>query len=116
MERGSPEEDAGKGVDLVIETGGAGTFARSLNTAAFDGTVFAMGFLSGSIPTIDVLPIFQKRLNVQGANTSSISDLEDATPAIAAAKIRFIIDRTLISTMRPLPLSNSRQADVISES
>jgi NADPH:quinone reductase-like Zn-dependent oxidoreductase len=56
--------------------------------------VFVIGFLSGSKPTIDVLPIFQKRLNVQGNNTGSISDLEDATRAITAAKIRPIIDRT----------------------
>jgi NADPH:quinone reductase-like Zn-dependent oxidoreductase len=84
----------GKGVDLVVETGGAGTFARSLNAAAFDGTVFVIGFLSGSQPTIDVLPIFQKRLKVQGNNTGSISDLEDATRAIATAEIRPVIDRT----------------------
>lgn len=84
----------GKGVDLIIETGGADTFARSLNAAAFGGTVFVIGILSGSKPSIDLTPIFFKALKVQGNNTGSISDLQDAARAVAAARIEPVVDRT----------------------
>lgn len=83
----------GKGVDLVIETGGADTFARSLNAAAFGGTVFVIGILSGFKPSIDLTPIFFKALKAQGNNTGSISDLQDAARAIAAAKSEPVVDR-----------------------
>lgn len=99
--RTTPDWDAevlkltdGQGADLVIESGGGDTFARSLNAAAFGGTVFVIGFLSGFKPTIDVMPIFSKRLSVQGNNTGSISDFTDAVRGIAGARIRPVIDRT----------------------
>lgn len=84
----------GQSADLVIETGGGDTFARSLNAAAFGGTVCAIGFLSGYKPTIDVMPIFFKRLNIRGNNTGLISDFRDAVRGVAGARIRPAIDRT----------------------
>lgn len=83
----------GHGADLVVETGGAETFARSLNAAALGGTVFVIGFLTGVRASIDVLPIIVKALNVQGNNTGSVADLHDAARAIAASKIEPVVDQ-----------------------
>jgi len=84
----------GRGADLVVETGGAETIARSLNAAALGGTVFVIGFLTGVKASIDLLPIIVKALNVLGNNTGSVADLRDAARAIAACKIEPVVDQT----------------------
>jgi len=83
----------GHGADLVLETAGARTFARSLNAVRHGGTVFAIGFLSGGAAEVDLLRIIVKSLRVQGNNTGSAEDLADAVAAIAAARIEPVVDR-----------------------
>ena len=84
----------GRGADLVLETGGTETFLLSVRSAAMAGTVFVIGFLSGGSPTIEVLPIMEKELRVQGNNTGPVASLRDAVAAIAAHGIEPIVDRT----------------------
>lgn len=83
----------GRGADLVVETVGAASFMRSLNAAAVGGTVFTIGFVSGSSSTIDLLPIILKSLRIVGNNTGSVADLEQAARAISAHRIVPVIDR-----------------------
>ncbi|MER8395393.1 NAD(P)-dependent alcohol dehydrogenase [Mesorhizobium sp. M1340] len=80
------------GADLIVETGGSATFARSINAAAPGGTVFAIGFVTGAEATTNLLPIIIKALKVVGNNTGSVSDLRDAARAIGAAHIDPVID------------------------
>jgi len=87
------EITAGKGADLVLESVGAATFARSLHAAAYGGTVFVIGFVGGASLQIPVLPIMQKTLAIIGNNTGSTADLQDAVRAIIVAKIQPVIDR-----------------------
>ena len=84
----------GEGADLVLETGGAATFARSVNAAAQGGTVFTIGFLSGVETNANLLPIIVKALRVLGNNTGSVDDLRDAARAIAAHRIAPVVDKT----------------------
>ena len=84
----------GRGVDLVLETGGTETFPLSIRSAAMAGTIFVIGFLSGGSPTIDVLPIMEKELRVQGNNTGPVASLREAAAAIATLSIVPVIDRT----------------------
>lgn len=83
----------GRGADLVLETGGAQTFARSVNAAAMGGTVFVIGFLTGAEPTINVLPIMEKELRIQGNNTGPVASLAAAIAAIAAHRLVPVVDR-----------------------
>jgi NADPH:quinone reductase-like Zn-dependent oxidoreductase len=83
----------GCGADLVVETAGAATFARALNAAAVGGTVFTLGFVTGTLSSIDLLPIIVKALRVVGNNTGSVADLAEAARAIAAHRIVPVIDR-----------------------
>jgi NADPH:quinone reductase-like Zn-dependent oxidoreductase len=83
----------GRGVDLVVETAGAATIARSLGAAAVGGTVFTVGFVTGTASSIDLLPIILKSLRVVGNNTGSVADLAEAARAIAAHCIVPVIDR-----------------------
>ena len=83
----------GRGADLVVETVGGGTIVRSLNTAAVGGTVFTVGFVSGTASSIDLLPVIVKALRIIGNNTGSVADLADAARVIAAHRIQPVIDR-----------------------
>jgi NADPH:quinone reductase-like Zn-dependent oxidoreductase len=84
----------GTGADLVVETIGATTFARSLNAAATAGTIFVVGFIGGMELSIPILPINLKTLTIVGNNTGSTANLVDAVRAIATAGIEPVIDRT----------------------
>ena len=84
----------GRGADLVLETGGTQTFPRSVNAAAMGGTVFVIGFLSGSKITVEVLAIMEKELRVQGNNTGPVAALRGAAAAIAAHKLVPVVDET----------------------
>lgn len=84
---------AGRGADLVVETVGGATFARALNAAAMGGTVFTVGFVTGTAATIDLLPVIVKALRIVGNNTGSVADLAEAVRAISAHRIMPVIDR-----------------------
>jgi len=83
----------GRGADLVVETVGAQTIARSLNACAVGGTVFTVGFVTGTLSSLDLLPIIVKALRVVGNNTGSVADLAEATRAVAVHRIVPVIDR-----------------------
>jgi len=83
----------GRGADLVVETVGAATLPRSLSAAAYGGTVFTVGFITGSVASVDMLPVIVKALRIVGNNTGSVADLAQAAQAIAAHRIVPVIDR-----------------------
>ncbi len=88
------EMTGGLGANLVVENAGAETFSRSLSSARHGGTVFVVGFLTGTAAQVDLLAIIGKALRVVGNNTGSTQDLADACTAIAAQRIEPAIDRT----------------------
>lgn len=83
----------GLGADLVLESAGAATLSRSLNAARHGGTVFTIGFLSGSKTELDLMSVIVKSIRLQGNNTGSAADLADAVAAIAAHLIEPVVDR-----------------------
>ncbi len=84
----------GAGVDLVVETVGPATFARSLNATALDATVFVVGFVSGMEATLPLLQVMTKRLRVVGSQTGSVATFREAVRAVGAARIAPAIDRS----------------------
>jgi len=88
------ELTGGLGADLVAETVGAQTFARSLAAARQGGTVFTVGFVTGSAAQVDLMTIIVKALRVVGNNTGSVENLAAAASVIAAHRISPAIDRT----------------------
>ncbi len=83
----------GRGADLVLETGGAETLAQSVNAAAMAGTVFVIGFLTGTQPSIDVIPVMEKEVRIQGNHTGPVAALRAAAAAIAAHRLVPVVDR-----------------------
>lgn len=88
----------GRGVQLVIESGGPATFNKSIAATAFGGTVFAIGILTGVKLELDILPVIVKAIRIQGNNTGSVADLASAARAIAAHRIEPVVDRVFAWT------------------
>jgi NADPH:quinone reductase-like Zn-dependent oxidoreductase len=95
-----PEWDAevkrltdGRGADLVVETAGPDTFARSVAAVRQGGVIFAIGFITGTSLELDLLPIIVKAIRVQGNNTGSVEDFSQAMQAIGATRIEPVVDR-----------------------
>lgn len=86
------ELTGGRGVDHVVEVGGAGTFARSLNALRVNGSISLIGVLSGAAEVNPML-ILAKRANVQGISVGSRQMFEAMNRAIAANAMRPVIDK-----------------------
>lgn len=81
------------GVDLTVEVGGPGTFARSMQATRSGGRIAVIGLLSGPGGTIDPLTILLRRLKVEGVLVGSTEMFEAMNRAIALHGIRPVIDR-----------------------
>lgn len=87
------EITGGRGADLVVETIGGTSFARSLNAVAMGGTVFTVGFIAGSQTSFDLFAVIGKAVRIVGNSTGSVADLAEAVRAIAANGIVPVVDR-----------------------
>jgi len=93
----------GEGVDLVVEVGGAGTFAQSLATVRFGGRIAVIGILAGVKSEIDLIPILMRQIRVQGIFVGSRENFETMNRAVAAHALRPPISRIF-------PLDDARAA------
>ncbi len=84
----------GRGVDLVVEVGGAGTLERSLRSVRVGGTVALIGVLTGG-GTIDPRPLLGKSIRLQGIFVGSREMFSAMNRAIAAHALRPVIDCVL---------------------
>lgn len=55
-----------RGVDLVIEVGGAGTLAESLRAVRPGGIIAVIGVLGAAVSEVNVLPILMRNVRLQG--------------------------------------------------
>ena len=82
----------GRGVDHVIELGGAGTLARSIRAARIGGSVHMIGVITGAAE-IDPMPIMRRGLTVRGVFVGSREMFEAMNRAIAYHDLHPVIDR-----------------------
>lgn len=81
------------GVDHVVEVGGAGTLAQSLEAVRPGGTVSLIGVLAGVREPLTVLPILMKQVRVQGVLVGHRQGFEAFCRAVAAHRLRPVVDR-----------------------
>jgi NADPH:quinone reductase-like Zn-dependent oxidoreductase len=81
------------GVDLVVEVGGAGTLARSMQAARTGGRIAVIGVLTGRAE-VDPTAILFRRLSLQGILVGSRRMFETMNRAIEALSLRPMIDRS----------------------
>jgi NADPH:quinone reductase-like Zn-dependent oxidoreductase len=87
------ELTAGRGVDLVVEVGGAGTLGKSLKAVSLGGRISLIGVLSGTTGEVNPLPAVMKNVRIQGIYVGSREMFEAMNRAIAVNDIHPVIDR-----------------------
>ena len=83
----------GRGVDHVVEVGGAATLARSFGAIRVGGKISMIGGLSGPATELNPGLIFARRANVQGISVGSMQMFEAMGRAIAASGIKPVVDK-----------------------
>jgi NADPH:quinone reductase-like Zn-dependent oxidoreductase len=81
-----------KGVDHVVEVGGAGTLAKSLNAVRLGGHVAMIGALTGP-GDFNPVTVFMKAVRLQGIFVGSRTMFEALLKAIDVSKLEPAIDR-----------------------
>ncbi len=61
----------GRGVDVVVEVGGPGTFDQSVSALRFSGTMSLIGVLTGVRGEVSTAGVFHKALHIRGIYAGS---------------------------------------------
>jgi NADPH:quinone reductase-like Zn-dependent oxidoreductase len=92
-----------RGVDHIVEVGGAGTLPLSLKAVTPGGYIYVIGVLAGKGQAIDPTPILAKALHVEGVYVGSRAMFTRMNAAIDATHLHPVIDSTF-------PLTQAREA------
>jgi NADPH:quinone reductase-like Zn-dependent oxidoreductase len=93
----------GRGVDCVIEVGGGGTFARSVQSLARGGKVCLIGFVAGREGDTSPFPLMYKAGNLHGIFVGDRDMFEEMNRAVAVNQLQPVIDRVF-------PFDDAKQA------
>ncbi len=93
----------GRGADVILDMVGGAYLQRNIKVAAVDGRIVSIAFLQGATASVNFMPVMLKRLTITGSTLRSRSTEVKAViaanlreyiwPAIAAGKLRPVIDR-----------------------
>ena len=83
----------GRGVDHVVDVGGAATLEQSLRAVRVGGTVSVIGVLSGAATSINVASILMQHVRLQGILVGSRGGFERMNRAIGHHDLRPVVDR-----------------------
>jgi len=115
--RATPEWDAwvmdqtgGRGADLVVEVGGAGTFARSLRSLRIGGSLAQIGVLTQSAEGLEVPLLLHRQVHLRGIYVGSRADFDQMNRAIAQHRMKPAIDQILSFEQAPQALERMRSA------
>ncbi|WP_067666782.1 zinc-dependent alcohol dehydrogenase family protein [Nocardia miyunensis] len=82
----------GRGVDLVIEVGGSGTLAQSIDACGMNARIALIGVLSGVSGDMNVGAALTKQVTIKGLAVGSRTDQHDMIRAIETIGLRPVID------------------------
>ena len=87
------ELTGGRGVDHVVEVGGAGTLPQSIEAVALGGHVAVIGVLAGLRGEFPTALLLAKQCRLQGIGVGSRADQLSFVRALEATGLRPVIDR-----------------------
>lgn len=99
----------GRGVDHVIEVGGANTLAESLKSVRLGGHIALIGVLSGYVQSLSIPEMFRTNARIQGVTVGNRDQFEDMCRALAQNRIHPVVDSAF-------PLAQTREAFRLMES
>ena len=83
----------GRGMDQVVEVGGAETLTQSLAAMGPGGTVSVIGVLSGLDSQLNLIPLLMQNLKLQGIFVGSRQGFEEMNRAIARHQLKPVVDK-----------------------
>lgn len=81
-----------RGVDHIVEVGGAGTLKQSLRAVRTGGQISMIGVLSGVASEVNVLPILMQQIRIQGIFVGHRDGFEAMNRAMELHQIRPVVD------------------------
>ena len=89
----------GKGVDFVVDIGGAATLEQSLQALRYEGTLAVVGFLSGMMDGLGpgLLSTLIRAVTVRGILGGSMLQFEDMNRAVKGQGIKPVVDEKSFS-------------------
>jgi NADPH:quinone reductase-like Zn-dependent oxidoreductase len=87
------ELTGGRGVDLVIETGGGGTLPESLGAVRAGGRIMLMGVLAGAQLDAKIYHLVLRRIRLQGITMAPRDDFERMNTLLAEHDLHPHVDR-----------------------
>ncbi len=82
----------GRGVDHIVEVGGAETLQQSMMAARMGGHIAVIGLLSGLMKDVNVAAIFSQNLTIKGITVGNREQFEQMLRAIDQNNIKPVID------------------------
>jgi NADPH:quinone reductase-like Zn-dependent oxidoreductase len=82
----------GRGVDRVVEVGGADTLAQSVKAIGYGGQISLVGILAGAEGGIDFMTMFRTHATFKAITVGSRRDLEDLGRVLVQHDIRPVLD------------------------
>lgn len=83
----------GRGVDHVLEVGGAATFGHSLKAVRPGGTISIIGNLGGGSTELNLLGVLMQNIRLQGVIVGHRESFEALVRAVAQNQLRPVVDR-----------------------
>lgn len=87
------ELTGGRGVDEVVEIGGPGTMAQSIQACRVGGHISLIGVLTGVSGEVPTAAFFSKNLTMSGITVGSAEHQEAMIAAIDASQIKPVLDK-----------------------
>ena len=91
--RAAKEATGGRGVDHVVDVGGAGTLEQSLRAVRVGGTVSLIGVLGGAKVAVPLVAVLMQQVRVQGVIVGSRATAESLLRAFDLHQERPVVDR-----------------------
>ena len=92
-----------RGVDIVFEHVGIATWADSIKSLKYGGTLVTCGATTGFDAALDLRVLFARQLSFHGSYMGSMGELDEVLKHVFAGKLKPVVDRTF-------PLSETRAA------
>ncbi len=92
-----------RGVDVVFEHVGTTTWAESIKSLKYGGTLVTCGATTGFDASLDLRVLFARQLSFHGSYMGGRGELDEVLKHVFAGKLKPVVDRTF-------PLSETRAA------
>lgn len=92
-----------RGVDVVFEHVGVATWAESIRSLKYGGTLVTCGATTGADATLDLRVLFARQLSFHGSYMGAMGELNEVLKHVFSGKLKAVVDRTF-------PLRETRAA------